>query len=425
MQALRLMTDAAHSSPGSSCITAARTRRTGERGCPRWGRASSPATWSPTWCPRRWSSPTSGEVQRVGRGRPRARLRLRHRLMCSAHAYLPMQFLSSFYNKRTDGYGGDLAGRARFWLEILEDVREAVGDDCAIATRIAVDSLGVAGIHVEEALGFVNLADDLVDLWDVNVGSIAEWSKDSGTSRYFEEGYQPARVDRGVRQATTKPIVGVGRLTSPDRMASIVRSGAWDLIGAARPSIADPFLPRKIEEGRTDDITRVHGRQRLHHEGRRLRPPRLHPERDRGRGTRGWHPERFEVATNADRGVRRRGGPGRAGVRGDARAPWLRRRPPRRRQSPRSAAGCVGSGGSRRSATGDGSSTTGRSCSRKLPERRGDRRPPYVCGRRPRLRGPARDRRDRLALERRRRASPRRASRSGACPTSSPATPSR
>ena len=65
-----------------------------------------------------------------------------------------------------------------------------MGDDCAIADRIAVDSLGVAGIHVEEALGFVNLADHLVDLWDVNVGSIAEWSKDSGTSRYFEEGYQ-------------------------------------------------------------------------------------------------------------------------------------------------------------------------------------------------------------------------------------------
>jgi dimethylamine/trimethylamine dehydrogenase len=161
-----------------------------------------------------------------------------------AHSYLPMQFLSRFYNKRTDAYGGSLKDRARFWLETLEAVRDAVGEDCAIVTRIAVDALGPAGIHVDEALKFVTLADDLVDLWDVNIGSIAFWSKDSGTSRYFEEGYQ-LEWTGGIREATAKPIVGVGRLTSPDRMASIVRSGAWDLIGAARPSIADPFLPQK------------------------------------------------------------------------------------------------------------------------------------------------------------------------------------
>ena len=65
-----------------------------------------------------------------------------------------------------------------------------MGTDCATATRIAVDALGPAGIHLDEALEFADLADDVVDLWDVNVGSIAFWSKDSGTSRYFEEGYQ-------------------------------------------------------------------------------------------------------------------------------------------------------------------------------------------------------------------------------------------
>src|SRR5207245_6098412 len=102
-------------------------------------------------------------------------------------------------------------------------------------------------------LAFVGLADELVDLWDVNVGSIVEWSKDSGASRFFPEGYQLEWTGR-VRGATAKPIVGVGRLTNPDRMAEIVRSGAWDLIGAARPSIADPFLPRKIEEGRYGEI---------------------------------------------------------------------------------------------------------------------------------------------------------------------------
>ena len=175
-----------------------------------------------------------------------------------AHSYLPMQFLSPFYNKRTDGYGGGLRDRARFWLETLTRVRDAVGDDCAVATRIAVDALGPAGIHLEEAIGFVDLADDLVDLWDVNVGSIAEWSKDSGSSRFFAEGYQ-LEWTGGIREATAKPIVGVGRLTSPDRMASIIRGGAWDLVGAARPSIADPFLPTKILEGRTDEIRECTG----------------------------------------------------------------------------------------------------------------------------------------------------------------------
>jgi dimethylamine/trimethylamine dehydrogenase len=220
-----------------------------------------------------------------------------------AHAYLPMQFLSPFYNKRTDGYGGPLKDRARFWLETLAAVREAVGADCAIATRISVEALGPAGIHVEEALEFVDLADDLVDLWDVNVGSIAYWSKDSGTSRYFQEGYQ-LEWTGGIREATAKPIVGVGRLTSPDRMASIVRSGVWDLVGAARPSIADPFLPRKIQEGRTDEIRECTGSNvcimkvdGFGHLGCIQNATAGEEHR------RGWHPERFQQASKAEKAV--------------------------------------------------------------------------------------------------------------------------
>jgi dimethylamine/trimethylamine dehydrogenase len=170
-----------------------------------------------------------------------------------AHTYLPGQFLSPHYNRRSDEYGGSLANRARFWLETLERVREAVGDDCAIACRIAVDRGGALGVELDEGLEFVSLADPLVDLWDVTVGSIAEWSLDSGPSRFFAEGWQLESTGR-VREVTGKPIVGVGRLTSPDLMADIIRSGVWDLIGAARPSIADPFLPDKIRQGRVDEI---------------------------------------------------------------------------------------------------------------------------------------------------------------------------
>jgi dimethylamine/trimethylamine dehydrogenase len=219
------------------------------------------------------------------------------------HSYLPLQFLSPFYNKRTDEYGGSLENRARFWLETLEVVREAVGEDCAVAVRLCVEALGPAGVALDEGLGFIRLADHLVDLWDVNVGSIIEWSKDSGASRFFSEGYQLEWTGR-VREATSKPIVGVGRLTNPDRMAEIIRSGAWDLIGAARPSIADPFLPKKVEEGRYGEVRECIGcnicvlkAESGNHIGCTQNATAGEEYR------RGWHPERFEPAENRDRDV--------------------------------------------------------------------------------------------------------------------------
>lgn len=219
-----------------------------------------------------------------------------------AHSYLPMQFLSPFYNQRSDGYGGSFEHRARFWLETLEQVRAAVGERCAIASRISVDALGPAGVALEEGLAFISLADHLVDLWDVNVGSIAEWSKDSGSSRFFAEGYQLAWTGK-VRSVTAKPIVGVGRLTSPDKMADIVRAGTFDIVGSARQSIADPFLPEKISEGRLDDIrectgnNQCTGRGGMYHLGCTQNPTAGEEYR------RGWHPERFERASNAGRDV--------------------------------------------------------------------------------------------------------------------------
>jgi len=220
-----------------------------------------------------------------------------------AHSYLPMQFLSPFYNHRTDAYGGSFENRARFWLELLESTREAVDGECAVVSRIAVDALGPYGVELDEGLAFVRAADHLVDLWDVNVGSAVEWSKDSGPSRFFPQGHQLEWTSR-VREATAKPIVGVSRLTDPDRMAELVRSGVWDVIGAARPSIADPFLPRKIEEGQLDEIRECIGCN--------ICIPKADPGGNIGctqnatageEFRRGWHPERFERAGNADRDV--------------------------------------------------------------------------------------------------------------------------
>ncbi len=220
-----------------------------------------------------------------------------------AHSYLPMQFLSPFYNRRDDEYGGSFENRARFWAETLELVREAVSDRCAIASRISVEALSPYGVSLEEGLAFIRHADHLVDLWDVCVGSASEWSKDSGASSLFAEGWQLEWTGR-CREATAKPIVGVSRLTSPDLMAEIVGAGTWDIIGAARPSIADPFLPRKIEEGRYDEIRECIGCN--------VCIPKADPGGNIGctqnatageEYRRGWHPERFDRAANADRDV--------------------------------------------------------------------------------------------------------------------------
>lgn len=171
-----------------------------------------------------------------------------------AHSALLAQFLSPRLNRRTDRYGGSPENRARLWLETLELVRKAIGDDCAIAARLAVDALGPWGATLNDGLRFVELADHLVDLWDITVGAIAGFERlDSAASRFFGEGYE-LHWTRQVRAITDKPIIGVGRFTNPDTMAELVRQRDLDIIGAARPSIADPFLPKKIEEGRYGEI---------------------------------------------------------------------------------------------------------------------------------------------------------------------------
>jgi dimethylamine/trimethylamine dehydrogenase len=218
-----------------------------------------------------------------------------------AHGYLFTQFMSPVTNRRTDGYGGSVANRGRIWLETLEAVRAEVGGDCAVATRICVHGRDeLLGIELEETLELVKMADDLVDLWDLTVGS---WPEDSGTSRYYPEGHQRPWTHR-IREATEKPIVAVGRYSSPDLMAEVVKSGAVDLIGAARQAIADPFLPQKIAEGRLDEIRECTGsnmcilrEEAFNHLGCLQNATAGEEFR------RGWHPELFTRAANADQSV--------------------------------------------------------------------------------------------------------------------------
>jgi len=170
-----------------------------------------------------------------------------HRMTLAQHFLLPE------YNDRTDEYGGSLENRARLIRELLEETHEEVGDHCAVAFRFAVDEmLGADGMQAqEEGRATVEMLAEMPDLWDVNV---SDWANDSITTRFQpDEGYQTPYVEF-VKSVTTKPVVSVGRLTSPDLMVSMIKRGVVDLIGAARPSIADPFLPEKIRTGRVAEI---------------------------------------------------------------------------------------------------------------------------------------------------------------------------
>jgi dimethylamine/trimethylamine dehydrogenase len=208
-----------------------------------------------------------------------------HNLTLAQHFMLPHM------NQRSDEYGGSLENRVRLTRELLEDTREAVGDTCAVAFRFAVDEmLGADGMQAaEEGRAIVEMLADLPDLWDVNV---ADWANDSATTRFQQnDGYQTDYISF-VKQVTQKPVVGVGRFTSPDLMVSMIRKGILDFVGAARPSIADPFLPLKIKQGRIDEIRECIGCNICVSADTQGVPIRCTQNPTMGEEwRRGWHPE--------------------------------------------------------------------------------------------------------------------------------------
>ncbi|MGE5251130.1 MAG: NAD(P)-binding protein, partial [Bacteroidota bacterium] len=243
---------------------------------------------------------TVKDLQQVRRWHRNAALRAKRAgfdiiYVYAAHGLSLAMHLLSRRNQRLDQYGGSLENRVRFLRELIEDTRDAVGDRCAVAVRLAVDELlGPNGLTFDgEARDIVAMLAELPDLWDVN---ISNWDHDSASSRFEKEGFQEKYISF-VKQLTTKPVVGVGRYTSPDAMLSAVQRGVLDLIGAARPSIADPFLPLKIREGRFEDIRECIGCNICVSSDLRFVPIRCTQNPTMGEEwRRGWHPERIAPA---------------------------------------------------------------------------------------------------------------------------------
>ncbi len=213
----------------------------------------------------------------------------------AAHGYMLSQFLSKTHNTRTDEYGGSLPNRVRLIREIIEEAKEAVGDTMAVAVRFSCETNGGGGGDGNPVPGetgdMFGILGELPDLWDMNV---ADYSYEMGLSRFVPQGALEKYV-AGIKALTSKPVVSVGRFTSPDMMASQIRRGILDFIGAARPSIADPFLPRKIEEGRVDEIRECIGCNICYvgdGKGFPIRCTQNPTMSEEWR--RGWHPETIE-----------------------------------------------------------------------------------------------------------------------------------
>jgi len=212
----------------------------------------------------------------------------------ATHHYLLSHFLSPNNNNRIDEYGGSLENRVRLVKELIEETKEAVGDKCAVAVRFSADMPGgsIGNPVTGERQEMFSLLAELPDIWDINID---DYSQEMGVSRFVKEASLEAHMS-WVKSLTSKPVVTVGRFTSPDTMVSQLKRGVVDLIGAARPSIADPFLPNKIEEGRLEDIRECIGCNICYSGDSKGTPirctqnPTISEE-----WRRGWHPEKIET----------------------------------------------------------------------------------------------------------------------------------
>ncbi len=207
----------------------------------------------------------------------------------ATHGYLLSHFLSAQTNRRSDEYGGSMENRTRLLRELIEETKDAVGDRCAVAVRYSVGGDdGESTALTQERRHRLEMLAELPDLWDININN---YYQEMGVSRFIKEASLEEHMSF-VKSVTTKPVVTVGRFTSPDTMVSQVRRGIVDFIGAARPSIADPFLPKKIEEGRSEDIRECIGCNICYTGDGMGTPIRCTQNPTMGEEwRRGWHPE--------------------------------------------------------------------------------------------------------------------------------------
>jgi mycofactocin system FadH/OYE family oxidoreductase 2 len=175
-----------------------------------------------------------------------------------AHGYLPHQFLSPVSNRRQDEYGGDLRGRMRFLLEVVEGVRDAVGEEFVVGVRINADDFMSGGITIDDAKEVSKILEESnkVDYISVSAGTL--WTARSAgpmISTYLYPLGFLSPYSGAIKQVLKKtPVFSVGAINTPEQAERILADGQADMVGMTRALIADPELPKKAREGRTEDI---------------------------------------------------------------------------------------------------------------------------------------------------------------------------
>ena len=171
------------------------------------------------------------------------------------HGWLINQFLSPYFNHRTDEYGGSFENRVRFAREVLSAVREAVGPGFPIEFRMSGSEFFEGGYGLDEGIRIAQAVEDLVDLIHVSAGSYKFGFSITHPSMFREHGCNVYLAEE-IKKHVSKPVATVGGLNDPAMMDELIGSGKVDVVVMGRALLADPFLPSKVAENRDDEIVR-------------------------------------------------------------------------------------------------------------------------------------------------------------------------
>ena len=173
----------------------------------------------------------------------------------AAHHYLLHEFLSPYFNKRTDEYGGSFENRSRLLLEIVDAVRSAVGPDYPISVRIsAEDYMGDASYHLEEAIRLCQLLQEhTVDVISVTVGGTDNGRSHSLEPITYPQGWR-RHLAKAIRTMVDIPVIATTVIRDPDYAESLLNEGYMDFIGMGRSFLADPQWPAKAAAGHPENI---------------------------------------------------------------------------------------------------------------------------------------------------------------------------
>lgn len=168
------------------------------------------------------------------------------------HSYLMSQFISPYYNKRTDEFGGSVENRLRFPRMVLEEVRKQVGPWFPIIVRISAEERVPGGNTLEDTLEYLTYIDEFVDMYDVSCGlnPSLQYQIDSN---YLPDGWRSYQA-RAVKEKFGKPVINAGNYRDPKIVEKILESGDVDMVGMGRGLIADPNWVVKAQKGEEDMI---------------------------------------------------------------------------------------------------------------------------------------------------------------------------